>query len=393
MLRYIMDRTTERESSFLFTLARVELDANNERTVERILSKGVDWHKLITIARQNEVELLLYHHLKNTLSTGIVPAELMSSLEKGYYANAHRNMLLFEALGKVLSAMRKSAIDAIVMKGGALLDTIYRGLPLRKMADVDLFVSEGNDRIKAREILSGMGYDYHAAEGAYRVGGDSRFMIELHTKPMAHHLHFFVHEDDRLKKRAEKTRIAGAETLVFRPEDFVLHLCIHATYRHFFKLKFFVDIAECLRAFKDRFRWEELVFWDSRYPVGNYTCTALTLCRRFLGAPVPDWVLNEVRKQSPGILIRPLDAFEPSRLLASVVRQNLQSGILYLLATKTSFTRSNYIKEVLFPSRRKMANLCGLPSSSRKIDLFYLTRPIQLILKNSLPAIRFFTHT
>ena len=391
--RYRITMKTESlESRLLYIFAGMSLDGERRREAGRLMDEGPDWEKLLSVARQNEADLFLYRHLRKMPSSCPVQGKVFSSLEKSYHANAHRNLRLSEALGQVLTSLKESGLKPIVLKGAALLGEIYEGLAVRRMADVDLLIPVGKDREKAHDVLCKMGYGFHGPEGAYWKGEDSRFRIELHTRLMVGHLPFFFHEDNMLWERAEERNIAGTKALVLCPEDFILHLCLHAVYRHFFKLKFFIDIAECLNVYRDRIRWNELLFWDSRYPIGHHTFTAMALCRSLLRAPVPGPVLDEMRLQSPGMLTRTVDRLDPEVLVRSVVRQNLQSGILYLMASRTSFDRRRYLREVVFPPRVKMASLSGLPIKSRRLDLCYLTRPFSLFGRDALPALHFLFH-
>jgi len=384
-----METVMSREVQLLLAFARIDLGEGHRIAIERLLHEGVDWGQVVEIARRNEVTPFLYHHMRNMTAEDRVPAGLLTSLERFYHANAYRNVKLLDALGRVLGALKEAGIDAIVLKGGALLSDVYRGIPLRTMADIDLLVPVGDICERAKEVLFEIGYDYHRSHGSYWVGAESRFRIELLTRIMTAHLPFFLHEDGRLWARAERREIAGIDALVLCPEDFLLHLCIHATYRHFFRLKFFIDIAEFIRAFGEELRWEELIWWDSNYPIGNHMYTAFTLCRRLLGVPIPEWVMVEIRKQSPTVLTRHLYNINLASLVQQRGQENLQSGILYLMASKTAAERARYLGEILFLPKNKMSILHGAPVSSWKLYIHYLLRPLHLFLKDSLPAMKF----
>ena len=256
-----METVKNREARLLLALARIDLGEDHRIAIERILREGVDWERVVEMAGRNEVTPFLYHHLRSSASDGLVPAGLLASLERGYHANAYRNERLLEDLSRLLGALGEAGIDVMVLKGGAMLTRIYRGLPLRSMADIDLLVPAGEIGEKAKEVLFGMGYAHHPSHGSYWIGEDSRFRIELRTGIMAEQLRFFSHECGRLWERSEPAKIAGEEALVLCPEDFLLHLCVHAVYRHFFRLKFFIDISEFVRVFGDKLRWEELIRW------------------------------------------------------------------------------------------------------------------------------------
>ena len=313
-----VEKIDRKEERLFLAMARIDLDEAERNAIDRDLRGGPDWDRVVDLARRHDVTPFRYHHLRRVASDGLLPAGLFASLEKVYHANAYRNVKHLESLGVVLRALRDAGIDTIVLKGSALLDRIYRGIPLRTMADIDLLLPRGEGCDRAKAILIELGYRYHPSEASFWIGEDSRFRIEVLSGIMADHLSFFGHETGRLWERAEGTRIAGVETLVLASEDFLLHLCVHATYRHFFKLKFFVDIAEFVKAHGPALRWEELLLWDGKHPVGNHVYTALSTASRLLGAPVPESVLAEMRRQSPPALTRHLDAVDPSAFLHAV---------------------------------------------------------------------------
>jgi len=384
-----METGINREAQLLLALARIDLGEDHRIEMERLLREGVEWGRVVEIAKRNEVTPFLHHHLRSSAPDGLVPAGLLASLERGYHANAYRNERLLDNLSRVLGAFREAGIDVIVLKGCALLSEVYRGLPLRKMVDIDLLVREGPVCERAKGVLFDLGFDYHHSQKSYCIGEETRFGVELHTGIMTDHLRFFTHTSGKLWERAGRRKIAGVDTFVLCPEDLLLHLCIHATYQHFFKLKFFIDIAELIKTLGESFLWEELMCRDSKYQIGSYTYTALNLCHRLLGAPVPAHVLEAMRRESPRILIRHLDGIDPTLLPQRVGRESLQSGILYLMASKTASERTRYLTELLFLPRNKMSQLYGVPVSSWRLYLKYGIRPLQLFLKLFLPAMKF----
>lgn len=86
-----------------------------------------------------------------------VPSETIKVLEKIYYSNLARNMLLYDELSKVLSAFKTAEIDVIVLKGVFLAEQIYKNIGLRPMSDIDLLVKE-KDLQKAKVELNKLMY-------------------------------------------------------------------------------------------------------------------------------------------------------------------------------------------------------------------------------------------
>ena len=108
-----------------------------------------------------------------------------------------------------------------------------------------------------------------------------------------------------------------------------------------------------------------------------------------MGTSIPEWVMAETRRQSPPVLTRHLEGIDPVALPQQSGRENLLSGILYLMASKTAAERARYLKDVMLLPKGKMTLLYGESLPTWKQYIHYLLRPLRLLLKDSLPAMKF----
>jgi hypothetical protein len=88
---------------------------------------------------------------------GIVPPALAAVLRDSYYRTARRNLLLLREFGTCLRALAAHGVPVIVLKGAALVETVYGNVSLRPMGDVDVLVRRA-DLPAARRTLEGLDY-------------------------------------------------------------------------------------------------------------------------------------------------------------------------------------------------------------------------------------------
>ena len=117
----------------------------------------MDWNYILECSERQGISPLFYWNLKKINNSKYVPPEVMKSLEKMYYSNLARNMLLYDELSKILTAFKKVGIDTIVLKGAFLAEEIYKNIGLRPMSDIDLLIKE-KDLQKAKNELTKLMY-------------------------------------------------------------------------------------------------------------------------------------------------------------------------------------------------------------------------------------------
>jgi hypothetical protein len=129
------------ERAFLLSsLPGRELDVGRLRA---LAAGGLDWAALEATARATGVVQLLANALESIGPEAPVPAGIADRLRGALEQNAARNALLASDLRAIDAALRAAGIEAVVLKGAALvaLDADYA--PLRAMSDVDLLVPAG----------------------------------------------------------------------------------------------------------------------------------------------------------------------------------------------------------------------------------------------------------
>src|SRR4051812_47965462 len=227
------------------------------------------WRAVVALAADYQLAPLLYSKVRD-LPAGTVPADVETGLKNAHRLTAAANMRLYHELRGMLRALAARSIPVIVLKGSYLAQAAYAHVALRPMRDIDLMVPRSR-LPEALDCLWSLGYGGGTAEGglahcataahAAPLGkpgapaGEMDWEIEGPRSPFAVDL-------DGLWDRARRVQIAGADTLVLSPEDFLLHLCLHGT-RHLTRdwqdrtvLKSVCDIAHAVGAWGGELDWQ-----------------------------------------------------------------------------------------------------------------------------------------
>ncbi len=199
------------------------------------------WGKLLNVADWHRLSPALFAHLR-TLEGA--PAPVLSALERAYLANAARSAFIRDATGQVISALDGAGLRSLLLKGAALVETVYADPAEREMLDIDVLVPEVQmDRASA--VLAMLGYapgdggaeasgeepslatvDAAAHHGAALVGTQKLVAVELHR-------HIAISGEGNGFNLAgfwDRARsVPSSGHVVPSPEDLLIHVCFHFT--------------------------------------------------------------------------------------------------------------------------------------------------------------------
>jgi hypothetical protein len=279
---------------------------NRIQTVDRaglvFLLRHVNWQTFLATASQD-----LYPYLAFRLEPYIDCIE--APREWDVLFNARRltvvhNLRLRHELGKAIEALQRSGIPALALKGVVLAYTVYADPSLRPMTDIDLLVPTGK-RQKALDVLHELGFEYPDGIDAMhkhhsvrlfpeqefapplRLRG-SNILLEVHTQlecsePM---LPMPVQE---FWSRSVTVDLKGLTVRTLRQEDFLFHLCLHASRAHRFEggLRSMVDLRMLLDSRAD-WHWASIAARSIRNRCATWMYLTLEAARNLVGAPIPD---------------------------------------------------------------------------------------------------------
>ncbi len=277
-----------------------------------------EWTALIEMATRHGVAPLLYRRLKASTLTGCIPNEVLDRLRGVYLNTAACNVRLYEELRPLLLALHEVGIPVLVLKGAYLAENVYRNIALRPMSDIDLLVPASRAR-EAWRVVKALGYRliYPATETLIPSFGKD-FVCQKPGGFVPVEVHWTIRitdekdcmDDEELWQNARTVRIAEMkiDTATLSVEDFLLHLCLHASCQHEFDfgLRALCDIAIFIERFEPEIDWPALRARVSRHHWRKGVYLILHLASARTGAAVPVEVLT---------------ALKPADLSAEVIEQ------------------------------------------------------------------------
>jgi len=326
----------------------------------------------------------------------------MERLKGVYLQNCARNLYFHSELYKVLKRLRDEGIPAIVLKGSALLETVYVNPALRPMADIDLLVPEESVDT-AQSMVRTFGYrpvgSPEAQERTRRLHRHSPTLVDRAGVAVFEIHSHIVSRDSPFRfditsfwERARQASIAGLGAQILAPEHLVIHLAVHffldRRFRSYAALGQICDLAEALRHYETEMDWpfmkQEVLAHELCGPVH----CGLSLARRLLKAPMPvevlDWLTPQGFDSGSAQLFLRRRVLDTKPVLASSLvtprseydLPNLAGGMLRRLFPTRAYMREHYGNTVRTPGfyRGYLRRISGAGS----LLMQYLRNPIEL---------------
>jgi hypothetical protein len=226
--------------------------------------------------------LLIEHGLAGSVYVNgrdILADDLLSRLKPTWQKQRQRNLLQYEELKNLSLALEASGIRPIILKGMALIGSVYTDLGERNMSDIDLLV--GTENIdKMLEIVEEGGF-LPVATGQW-WGNSFKWEFQKSTAAgdvvLELHSNLFYGTNKNWWRTDQASSIRKAIELenfdVLKSEDQFVHLCGHLGYQHtFLKLNWLLDIKLSLEQQKEHFDWNRVSELASQLGMRN-SCLA-----------------------------------------------------------------------------------------------------------------------
>ena len=344
----------------------------------------------LSIAREASRQgvLPLFHARIRELPAGSVPATTTQAVHERYVQLALQSALIFRELDLIARTLAERDIPVMLLKGLHLAADVYDVPAMRTMGDIDVMVPR--DRLAdAALALAAAGFDSPPVADLDEfcrtnshlprmeppdgrgVGVEVHWTIELPTSP------FDIRPPD-LWASARTLTINNRSVHVLSPEHLVLHLCLHACFHHGFghtPLKQLCDIAATLRRYQTQIDWDVVVGTAERWGIQSFVRFTLLLTRELLRVDVPKAIDVLPADADEARLIENARAFilnctlTMPVALSRVVRARTWTGRLHRAAVN------------IFPPPARIAAIYGLPPTSRRVYLWYVWRPFDLLLR------------
>ena len=253
------------EHQILVSVARRELDADEQNNLQVLLDSPIDWDYLITTARQHALLPLLHKHANSDR----IPGHVRSTLKRESVMNAQTVLFLTGKTLEVQKLLDAHSIENALFKGPLLSELAYGEVSLRQAGDIDLLIRR-EDFKRTKELLASLGYQMHpqltpaqqASHLAFHceiqfVRDDWFTVVDLHWGLSPRSFVFGLTEDE-VMSRLQTVSFAGAEIKTFSTEDLILYQAMHGAKHLWRRLEWVASLAELVRKLEES-SWSEVV--------------------------------------------------------------------------------------------------------------------------------------
>jgi len=164
-----------------------------------------------------------------------IPPSVKAQLAQSYYSNAAYNAVLCRELAGVLAALTEAGVPVILLKGAALIKTIYADPADRPMNDLDLLVRRA-DIPRAVSALQARGFqrlmDNYIRFHVFLLGGQAgQVSVELHWSLVLNDQRFPA-LIDWFWGQSEPLKATSSLASVLSPTAQLLYLTAHLGLQH-----------------------------------------------------------------------------------------------------------------------------------------------------------------
>ena len=388
------------ENRLLAYSTHIKLSAFANQDIERLIQLPLNWAEIVAAASWYGIDPLLYRCLRDNPAMQQVPQEVMRQLKRAYDDTAIRNMYIYATLSRILPLFTQQGIKCIVLKGAMLADTVYDDIGLRPMQDIDLLFNR-RDLPHAIALLSDLGYDHEGSKSPqlylqdhYHITythPDTDIPIELHWH-IAHDRHpprLRLTDNDLIEQwiaRAQPVTLSQAGGWMLCPADLIFHLCLHflkhripvngAVFATSAALLQLADIVRVIDHFDDRIDWNDLDQQASRYQINDLIHTTIKLATE----------ISLDQEHGDNKSFKGLDGGNRyNRLMFKYLirHDDMQHPLPYALRTPVNLrSMRDVLRGVikwLLPDRPDLARSYNVPATARRVYVYYLLNPLNLI--------------
>ncbi len=288
------------------------------------LGKQQDIAEIYASARGAVREEVLYDYLVKNGCAGLffkcideaglqVPPDCLERYRSEYMAVEMNNLFYAGAAAEVDRMCRDLDINYVMMKGMALVETVYEETGIRPQSDIDLIVESREQAERLVDRMpgprhTGVNFSARRYKDWVRTGGtifigpaqkavevEIYFPVENAVLPMPE---LFFNISGRLFQSAEQ----GQNFSLPDPSSHFLTLLVHLVHHHLgARLAWYLDIALAIEKHKDRLDWDFILHQCRRLELSGALSFILEMLGSRFGAAIPAEVLERARAEGrPG---------------------------------------------------------------------------------------------
>jgi hypothetical protein len=257
---------------------------------QHALRQGLEWHA---------IGPMLYYRARQYHLLGELPAGLRQQLEQTYYRWTALNLAQEAQVVSLVAACRQADIPVILLKGAALLRSVYDQVGLRPMVDIDVLVHTA-DLDRLRGLLLHQGFLEQPRQRRWECEHHLKFCQPAEVSPgLPLEVHWRLSDKPGLAERLPVADLWAravparppyhGTALVLDPCDTVLHVALHmAEHAGLAQLRRLCDLHLLTRPWSATDdRWNLLAERAVGYHLHLVLAAALHEASRWFGTAVP----------------------------------------------------------------------------------------------------------
>ena len=262
-----------------------------------------EWKGLVDFDDADAGTVRLVPLIYRNLLAQEVQDPLIGKLKGIYRRTWYRNQLVFHRCAAIVDLMRSKGIDAMLLKGPALVLQYYKDLGIRPMDDFDLLVRPAQAS-RAIAALQESGWllarkNSHEIEpqiplrnSADFTNGD-RTTIDLHWNLLLGSK--ATDNDEEFWSRAVPVRLEDVQTLALSAEHQFFHVLAHgARWNPLPPIRWIADAFTVLSHRKEQFDWSQIVALTKRFELQLSMHLMLKCLREEFEVAIPSDVIVEI---------------------------------------------------------------------------------------------------
>ncbi|MDD4650667.1 MAG: nucleotidyltransferase family protein [Methanothrix sp.] len=376
----------DEEVKLLVACSRPEVDRESTGQICALLREKMNWEWIIKAARAHGIIPHLYRHLKAT-GPGLVPTEVYLDLQKVYFLNTKRNLILARELIGILKDLHGHGIEAVPFKGPVLSLMAYGDIACRSFSDLDIMVCK-DGVLAARDVLISRGYRPQVAFTAKQektilknvceynfVREDPHLLVEVHWR--FHTDYYSVPASEGIWSRLESISLEGTAIPSFSANDLVLVLCSHAARHEWSQMRFISDLAGLIH--QREIDWDQVVASAEKAGLLRILHINLILAQDLLHTNLPQQMIDEMQRDQSAKEI----AQDVSERLFSDRQVTAGSVEKYLFWARVRERMIDQLRYLLFVGfKPTQVDYDEFPMPDFLYPLYWIVRPVRLLLKH-----------
>lgn len=271
------------------------------------LKKAVAGDELLKKIRAHRLLPRFYLLVRRNQWEGLLPRKVWQEIEAGYYG-FQASWVHFETLlENLILNFNHKEVETLLLKGAALVFSVYQNNPVRGLSDIDLLIHE-TDRPAAESLLGEAGYQkqeidifpsrWHAQligpalapNASVWTHREKKITLDLHVRPFDNPAALKM-EPDWLWQDAVPATVGKAKTRLPSPDRQFLHLLFHLVKHRGSRERdifmWYLDLDECLRFFNGKLDGRFLAEAVRAQPSAGRALALLGFLQNNLFSPLP----------------------------------------------------------------------------------------------------------